>query len=200
MAAPGETYRLAFSSASKPHISTGLPFPAACAHHISNTYNASKVYVIVSNSISKTANFTKLQEALGDKIVGVRKGIKPHTPWDDVLEIVHDVRTKEADIIVTLGAGSLTDGAKVISFVRSNPLSSTYTNPRRPSQTMSPASMSSPPSLQTPNHKRPTRAPYPSSTSQHPSPAASTRRSPAPPTHAPTTSACSPTRPWAPTC
>lgn len=118
MAAPGETYCPAFPSLPKPHISTGLPFPEAAAHHINNTYHAAKVYVIVSNSISKTANFTKLQEALGDKIVGVRKGIKPHTPWDDVLEITLDVREKGADIIVTLGAGSLTDGAKVISFVR----------------------------------------------------------------------------------
>jgi alcohol dehydrogenase class IV len=121
MAAQGENYRLAFPPVPKPHISTGLHFPAACAHHITNTYHASKVYVIVSNSISKTVNFEKLQEALGDKIVGVRKGIKPHTPWDDVLEIIHDVRSKGADIIVTLGAGSLTDGAKVISFVRNNP-------------------------------------------------------------------------------
>jgi len=116
MSAPGETYRLAFPSKSKPYISTGSPFPTACAYHV-NTYHAYKVYVIVSNSISKTANFTKLQEALGSKIVGVRKGIKPHSPWDDVLEIIRDIRSKGADIIVTLGAGSLTDGAKVISFV-----------------------------------------------------------------------------------
>jgi alcohol dehydrogenase class IV len=117
MAAQGETYQLAFPPKSKPHISTGLPFPAACAHHITNTYHASKVYIIVSNSISKTKNFANLQQALSDKIVGVRKGIKPHTPWDDILEIVKDIQEKRADIIVTLGAGSLTDGAKVISFV-----------------------------------------------------------------------------------
>lgn len=80
MSAPGETYRPVFPPATKPHLSTGLPFAEACAHHVNNTYHASKVYVIVSNSISKTDNFTKLTDALGDKIVGVRKGIKPHTP------------------------------------------------------------------------------------------------------------------------
>jgi alcohol dehydrogenase class IV len=117
MAAQGENYRPAFPNKPKPHISTGIPFPAACAHHITNTFKASKVYIIVSNSISKTENFTKLQDALGDKIVGVRKGIKPHTPWDDVLEIVKDIQKGGADIIITLGAGSLTDGAKVVSFV-----------------------------------------------------------------------------------
>lgn len=74
MAAKGEVYQLAFPPTPKPHISTGLPFPAACAHHITNTYHASQVYVIVSSSISKTDKFTRLQQALGDKIVGVRRG------------------------------------------------------------------------------------------------------------------------------
>ena len=119
MATKGETYQLAFPPKTKPHISTGIPFPAACAHHVTNTYHASRVYVIVSNSISKTENFSSLQNALGDKIVGVRKGIKPHTPWDDILEIVKDMQEKRADIIITLGAGSLTDGAKVIAWVDS---------------------------------------------------------------------------------
>jgi alcohol dehydrogenase class IV len=119
MAAPGETYQLAFPGKPKPHISTGLTFPTACAHHITNTYRSSRVYIIVSNSISKTDNFASLQKALGDKIVGVRKGIKPHTPWDDILEIVKDIQQKGADVTVTLGAGSLTDGAKIIAWVRS---------------------------------------------------------------------------------
>jgi alcohol dehydrogenase class IV len=112
MAAQGESYRPAFPPKIKPHLSIGLPFPEACAHHITNTFHASKVYIIVSNSISKTDNFTNLEKALGDKVVGVRKGIKPHTPWDDILEIVKDIQEKGVDIIVTLGAGSLTDGAK----------------------------------------------------------------------------------------
>ncbi|TEY67429.1 hypothetical protein BOTCAL_0126g00200 [Botryotinia calthae] len=123
MAAPNETYTPAFPPQTKPHISTGIPFPEACAHHIKDTFHASKVYIIVSNSISKTSNFTSLRERLGDLVVGVRYGIKPHTPWDDVLEIVQDMREKEADIIVTLGAGSLTDGAKIISFALANNVS-----------------------------------------------------------------------------
>ncbi|TAQ90186.1 hypothetical protein B7494_g1483 [Chlorociboria aeruginascens] len=120
MAAQGESYRPAFPPATKPYISTGLPFPEASAHHITNTFHASRVYVIVSSSISKTENFTVLEKALGDKIVGVRKGIKPHTPWDDILEIVKDIRERNGDLIITLGAGSLTDGAKVISFALAN--------------------------------------------------------------------------------
>ncbi|KAI9643100.1 hypothetical protein NHQ30_008835 [Ciborinia camelliae] len=123
MAAPNETYTPAFPPKSKPYISTGIPFPEACAHHIKNTFHASKVYIIVSNSISKTSNFSTLKQRLDDQVIGVRFGIKPHTPWDDILEIVHDIREKEADIIITLGAGSLTDGAKVVSQALANNVS-----------------------------------------------------------------------------
>jgi hypothetical protein len=117
MAARTEIYQPAFPPQKKPYISTGLPFPEACAKHITSTFKASSVYIIVSNSISKTETFTQLEQALEGKVVGVRKGIKPHTPWDDIVEIVNDIREKGADIVVTLGAGSLTDGAKVITFV-----------------------------------------------------------------------------------
>ncbi len=117
MAAPGETYQRAFYDLEKPHISTGLPFPEACLHHLANTFHASRVYIIVSSSISKTDNFERLRQALGARVAGIRYGIKPHTPWDDLLEIIGEMRDMRADAIVTLGAGSLTDGAKVISFV-----------------------------------------------------------------------------------
>lgn len=120
MAAKGESYRLAFSPNPKPYISTGLPFHKACAHHISNTFQASKIYLIVSGSISKTEDFSLLQSEIGNKIAGIRYGIKPHTPWTDVLEIVNDINEKGADLIITLGAGSLTDGAKVITFALAN--------------------------------------------------------------------------------
>lgn len=117
MAAKGENYRPAFPPQTKPHISTGLPFPEACAHHITNTFHASKVYIIISKSISKTDNFTNLQKALGSTVVGVRYGIKPHTPWDDLIEIIEEIKKKGADSIVTLGAGSLNDGAKTLTYV-----------------------------------------------------------------------------------
>ncbi|KAI9691615.1 MAG: hypothetical protein M1822_007686 [Bathelium mastoideum] len=120
MNASKESLFAAFSPSLRPQVSIGLPFDVACAHHIPNTFKASKVYVIVSNSIYKTHNHRKLEEALPGKIVGTRRGIRQHTPWDDVIEIAQDVRDRNADIIVTLGAGSLIDGAKVISLAVAN--------------------------------------------------------------------------------
>ena len=43
--------------------------------------------------------------------------MKPHTPYSEVLEIVEDVKKTGADCILTLGGGSLIDGAKAVAFV-----------------------------------------------------------------------------------
>ncbi len=114
------SYRLAFPPKKKPHISIGAAFDTTCAYHVHETYQAKKVFVIVSVSIARTSeNLTKLVAALETKnveIAGIRRGIMAHTPWQDVLDISHEVKISQADIIVTLGAGSLTDGAKLVSY------------------------------------------------------------------------------------
>ncbi|KAI1380446.1 Dehydroquinate synthase-like protein [Hypoxylon crocopeplum] len=123
MAAPGESYFAAFSSQPKPYISHGLTFDKACAHHAENTFHADRIYVIVSRSISKTEAFTALQAALGDKVVGVRYGILPHTPWEDVFDLAEDLKTKSPDLLITLGAGSVSDGVKLARLFAANDVS-----------------------------------------------------------------------------
>ncbi|KAK4165570.1 alcohol dehydrogenase [Cladorrhinum sp. PSN259] len=114
----GEEYFLALDP--KPWVSVGLPFAEACAHHASSTFHAKRVYLIVSSSISKSPAFTTLNNALRGSLAGVRYGIRQHVPWPDVLEVASDLRDLDADLIVTLGAGSLTDGAKVASLAVAN--------------------------------------------------------------------------------
>ncbi|KAK9774526.1 putative Alcohol dehydrogenase iron-type/glycerol dehydrogenase GldA domain-containing protein [Seiridium cardinale] len=46
--------------------------------------------------------------------------MRQHVPWEDVLEVAKELHKTAADLIVTLGAGSLTDGAKVASFAVAN--------------------------------------------------------------------------------
>jgi alcohol dehydrogenase class IV len=56
--------------------------------------------------------------ALGaEKVVGRRIGMQSHTLWSEVLEIVEEARSAQVDLLLTLGAGSLTDGAKIIALV-----------------------------------------------------------------------------------
>lgn len=102
-----------------PDLSSGLRFYEACARHIKDTFHASKVYIVASKSLSSnTDNLDKLISAIGqDQVVGVRRGITPHTPWSEVLQITNECREAGADCVVTLGAGSITDGCKLVVLV-----------------------------------------------------------------------------------
>jgi alcohol dehydrogenase class IV len=61
-----------------------------------------------------------LESALGeDRVAGVRKGMIPHTLYSELLTITKDIKNSGADCIVTLGGGSLIDGAKGMVFVSS---------------------------------------------------------------------------------
>ena len=116
--APMDSLYHAFPNDQGPLISHNLPFPEACRKYVDEKFHASKVYVICSGSLAKhTSNLKDLQHALGHKVAGVRIGMKSHTFISEVLEIVQDARMAHADLIITLGGGSLTDAAKVEAFV-----------------------------------------------------------------------------------
>ena len=113
----GEVYRKAWEG-SYASISYGLPFPDACAKHVKNTFKASRVYIVASGSLSRNTNHVeRLQKALGDNVVGTRYGMQPHSLWSEILEITKAAKEADADLLITLGAGSLTDGAKIIALV-----------------------------------------------------------------------------------
>ncbi|KAK6375999.1 hypothetical protein LTS17_007249 [Exophiala oligosperma] len=111
----------AFQDRPVPNIAYGLHFDEAAVHHVEKTLKAKRVYIIASNSLSKNTDALKrLQRALGEKVVGVRIGMTPHTHWNQVREIALDAAPKNPDCIITLGAGSLTDAAKLICWMLAN--------------------------------------------------------------------------------
>ncbi|KAI9731795.1 MAG: hypothetical protein M1834_004584 [Cirrosporium novae-zelandiae] len=113
-----ETFRSAFPDIKKPYISYGLPFPEACAKRVEETFHASRVYIISSGSLArKTDALKNLKQALGDKVVGTRVGLESHSLWSEILEVTRDAKEAKADILVTLGAGTLTDSSKIITLV-----------------------------------------------------------------------------------
>ncbi|CAG8898209.1 unnamed protein product [Penicillium egyptiacum] len=119
MIMPEETVRRAFEGRERPVLSYGITFPAAIARHLDSTFEASRVYVICSGSLSRNTNvMDQLETALGpDRLVGHWIGMRSHTLWSEVLQIAEEVRTVHADLLLTVGAGSLTDGAKIIALV-----------------------------------------------------------------------------------
>jgi alcohol dehydrogenase class IV len=102
-----------------PYVSYGLPYDVACAKHVSETFKASRPYIIASGSLARnTDKVDRLISALGnDRVVGLRKGITPHSPWNEILSITQECRDANADCLITLGAGSTTDGAKIVVLV-----------------------------------------------------------------------------------
>lgn len=120
-----EICRPAFDAKPTPRVSYGLRFPEACARHCSETFNSHKVFVISSRSLAaNTKCLDRLREALGDRLIGVRNGISPHTPIAEVVETIAEARRLGVDCIVTLGAGSLTDAAKLVRFGLANDVTS----------------------------------------------------------------------------
>lgn len=108
-----ETCRRVWPEWELPLVSYGLAYPEACAKHVKDL-KASRVYVIVSNSLAKNGdNLQRLERALGEgNIAGVRVGMKPHTLYSEVIEIANELHQLEVDCLITLGGGSLIDGGK----------------------------------------------------------------------------------------
>ncbi|KAJ9610805.1 hypothetical protein H2200_005582 [Cladophialophora chaetospira] len=135
-----EIYRLAFEDPpgtnlagipttnlklTSPYVSTGLPYDVAAAKHVKETFRASKVYIVSSGSLARNTNkLDRLVAAIGQsKIVGIKKGMTPHTPWSEILQITAECRELGVDCIVTLGAGSTTDGCKIVTLALANDVS-----------------------------------------------------------------------------
>ncbi|KJR87561.1 Fe-containing alcohol dehydrogenase [Sporothrix schenckii 1099-18] len=107
-----------------PYVAYGRPYDELCAKHVRETFKASRVYIVVSKSLAaNTDRLDRLVAALQKSniaVVGVRKGITPHTPWTEILSIAAECRAAQADCVVTLGAGSTTDGAKLVVLCLAN--------------------------------------------------------------------------------
>ncbi|KAJ7136850.1 putative Fe-containing alcohol dehydrogenase [Mycena epipterygia] len=93
----------------------------ACAKHAEETFHAKHIFIISSGTLARSTSALKdLQAALGDKVVGVKFGLKAHTYLDDAAAIAEECRKLNVDLIVTLGGGSLTDAAKIVSLALAN--------------------------------------------------------------------------------
>jgi hypothetical protein len=113
-----EIVQPAFAGRDRPLLSHGVPYPEAASRHLRESLQASRVYVICSGTLGRTTDFmSRLSDALGPILVGHRIGMKSHTLWSEVLQITEEARSVGADAILTVGAGSLTDGAKIIALV-----------------------------------------------------------------------------------
>ena len=122
-----ETFRPVYAGRSHPKFSYGIPFPAAAARRIPADFHASSVYIICSGSLARNTHslerLVSALEAVHVQVVGKRIGMTSHTMWSEVLEVAHEASRVQADLLLTVGAGTLTDASKVAALVAYRPFS-----------------------------------------------------------------------------
>ena len=87
--------------------------------------DAERVFLMVSGTLNHTTDeIEKVRRALGNRFAGVFDRMPPHTPRNAVIEAAAMAREAAADMIATIGGGSITDGAKAVQLCLANDIRS----------------------------------------------------------------------------
>src|SRR5579862_2333371 len=98
----------------------GRPFAAALKEEVEAS-GANSVFLLASGTIERETDMVEqLCRALGNRLAGVFAKIGAHTPRNDVVDAANAARAAGADLIATLGGGSVTDAAKMVAFCLAN--------------------------------------------------------------------------------
>jgi maleylacetate reductase len=86
---------------------------------------AQRVFLMVSGTLNRhTDEIEKISRALGSRCAGLFDAMPAHTPRDAVIAATDAARVAGADLIVTVGGGSITDGAKAVQLCLANDIRS----------------------------------------------------------------------------
>ncbi|MBV8615468.1 MAG: iron-containing alcohol dehydrogenase [Acetobacteraceae bacterium] len=98
----------------------GTAFPEALTAEVERL-GARAVLLLASGTLAReTDTPERLRAALGDRLAGVCARIGPHTPRTDVVAAAAEARAAKADLLVTVGGGSVTDAAKMVGLCLGN--------------------------------------------------------------------------------
>jgi maleylacetate reductase len=98
----------------------GKPNADALAQEV-DQLDARAVFVLASGTLARETDLVeRLQQMLGNRFAGLCAKIGAHTPRTDVVAAANMAREVGADLIVTLGGGSVTDAAKMVGLCLGN--------------------------------------------------------------------------------
>lgn len=81
-------------------------------------------FLMVSGTLNReTDEIAKIRKALGSRCVATFDAMPAHTPREAVIAATAQARAANADLIVTVGGGSITDGAKAVQLCLANNVS-----------------------------------------------------------------------------
>ena len=113
---PLPTRAFQFEYAALESVSVGAPV-ASVLPALAEKAGAKRVFLLATNSLSRATNqFEQLQRMLGGRYVGLYDSIAAHSPRQDVMQALAAVRSTRADLLVTLGGGSIIDAGKVVQL------------------------------------------------------------------------------------
>jgi maleylacetate reductase len=83
--------------------------------------DARAVFVLASATLARDTDVvTSIRRVLGNRCVGVAGKIGAHTPRGDVVDAANAAREAGADLLLTVGGGSVTDAAKMAGLCLGN--------------------------------------------------------------------------------
>src|SRR5580692_762413 len=101
----------------------GIPLAQALTDEV-RRLDARAVYVMSSGTLNRQTDvIDTVRRVLGDRLVGVCAKIGAHTPRTDVVAAANEARAARADLLVTVGGGSVTDAAKMVGLCLGNEVS-----------------------------------------------------------------------------
>jgi maleylacetate reductase len=84
-----------------------------------------RALLMVSGTLNRqTDEIEKIRKSLGSRCVATFDAMPPHTPREAVIAATEQARAAAADLIVTVGGGSITDGAKAVQLCLANDIDS----------------------------------------------------------------------------
>lgn len=97
-------------------VHTGASYVDCLAGEMENR-GLERALVVVSSSLrSATDDLRALRQRLGARLAGVSDSVGAHTPRPDVLALVNLAREVNADVLVSIGGGSVIDACKTVQL------------------------------------------------------------------------------------
>jgi maleylacetate reductase len=98
----------------------GVPLAEALAEEI-RLRDSRAVYVMASGTLTRQTDvIDTVRHVLGNRFSGVCSKIGAHTPRIDVVAAANEARAVNADLVLTVGGGSVTDAAKMVGLCLGN--------------------------------------------------------------------------------
>lgn len=97
-------------------VLSGQPVAEALPAEVARL-GARRVLLLASATLNRgTDEIARVRAALGAACTGYYEGMPPHTPRDAVLAATEAAREAQAELLVSIGGGSLTDATKMVSL------------------------------------------------------------------------------------